>query len=79
MDWNKPCMESSLSLITELHGIVQNLELKTISCVLLGSDYGLKEGSKVVRTGKKACVPVSEALIGRVVDALGNPIDGKGQ
>jgi F-type H+-transporting ATPase subunit alpha len=63
---------------TGVRGIVQNLELKTIGCVLLGSDYGITEGSKVVRTGKKAGVPVSNALIGRVVDALGNPIDGKG-
>ena len=63
---------------TGVHGIVQNLEMKTIGCVLLGSDHGITEGSKVVRTGKKASVPVSNALIGRVVDALGCPIDGKG-
>ncbi|MFA9423844.1 MAG: F0F1 ATP synthase subunit alpha [Sedimentibacter sp.] len=63
---------------TGVRGIVQNLEMKTIGVVLLGSDYGLKEGSKVIRTGKKAGVPVSSALLGRVVDALGSPIDGKG-
>jgi len=63
---------------TGVHGIVQNLEMKSIGCVLLGSEYGLTEGSKVSRTGKKASVPVGEALIGRVVDALGAPIDGKG-
>lgn len=63
---------------TGIRGIVQNLSLKTIGCVLLGSDYGLTEGSKVVRTKKRAGVPVSEHLIGRVVDALGSPIDGKG-
>lgn len=63
---------------TGVRGIVQNLEMKTIGCVLLGSDYGLTEGSKVVRTGKRAGVPVSDQLIGRVVDALGSPIDGKG-
>jgi F-type H+/Na+-transporting ATPase subunit alpha len=63
---------------TGVRGIVQNLEIKTIGCVLLGSDYGLMEGSKVVRTGKRAGVPVSDKLIGRVVDALGAPIDGKG-
>ncbi len=61
-----------------VRGIVQNLDMKTIGCVLLGSDYGLTEGSKVVRTKKKAGVPVSDKLIGRVVDALGSPIDGKG-
>ena len=59
-------------------GIVQNLEMKTIGCVLLGSDHGLIEGSKVVRSGKRAGVPVGDALIGRVVNALGAPIDGNG-
>lgn len=63
---------------TGVYGIVQNLEYNTIGCVLLGSDHGIMEGSKVVRTGKKAGVPVSKALIGRVIDALGKPIDGKG-
>lgn len=63
---------------TGVRGIVQNLEKKTIGCVLLGSDYGLTEGSKVVRTNKRAGVPVSDKLIGRVVNALGSPIDGKG-
>lgn len=63
---------------TGVRGIVQNLDMKTIGCVLLGSDYGLTEGSKVVRTKKKAGVPVSDKLIGRVVNALGSPIDGKG-
>lgn len=64
---------------TGVRGIVLSLELKTIGCVLLGSDHGLSEGSKVYRTGKRAGVPVSEKLLGRVVDALGSPIDGKGQ
>lgn len=63
---------------TGVRGIVQNLNMKTVSCVLLGSDHGLKEGSKVVRTKKRAGVPVSDQVIGRVVDALGSPIDGKG-
>ena len=63
---------------TGVRGIVQSLEMKTIGIVLLGSDYGLTEGSKVVRTKKRAGVPVSDALLGRVVDALGSPIDGKG-
>lgn len=63
---------------TGVRGIVQNLETKTIGCVLLGSDYGLTEGSKVVRTKKRAGVPVSNQLIGRVVNSLGSPIDGKG-
>lgn len=59
-------------------GIVQNLEMKTIGCVLLGSDHGLVEGSKVVRSGKRAGVPVGDGLVGRVVNALGAPIDGNG-
>lgn len=63
---------------TGVRGIVQNLEMKTISCVLLGTDHGITEGSKVVRTGKKAGIPVSDQLIGRVINALGDPIDGKG-
>lgn len=61
-----------------VRGIVQNIEMKSVGCVLLGTDYGLSEGSKATRTGKKAGVPVGEALIGRVVNSLGNPIDGKG-
>lgn len=63
---------------TGVKGIVQNLEMKTIGVVLLGSDKDLQEGSKVTRTFKKASVPVGDAMIGRVVDALGAPIDGKG-
>ena len=63
---------------TGVRGMVQNLEMKSISCVLLGSDYGITEGSKVVRTKKKAGIPVSEGMLGRVVDELGSPIDGKG-
>lgn len=63
---------------TGVRGIVQNLEFKTVSVVLLGSDYGIKEGSQVVRTKKKAGIGVSNEMIGRVVDALGSPIDGEG-
>lgn len=59
-------------------GIVQNIEMKTIGVVLLGSEHELKEGSKVTRTFKKAGVPVGDNLIGRVVNALGAPIDGNG-
>ena len=59
-------------------GIAQNLEQKVIGCVLLGSDHGIVEGSKVTRTGKQAGVAVGEKMIGRVVDALGKPIDGLG-
>ena len=61
-----------------VRGIVQNLEMKTIGVVLLGSDRGLTEGSRVVRTGKKAGISVGDEMLGRVVNALGAPIDGKG-
>ena len=59
-------------------GLAQNLEENTVSIVLLGSDQGLKECSLVKRTGKVVSVPVGEGMIGRVVNALGQPIDGKG-
>ena len=60
------------------YGMAQNLEENTVSIVLLGADVGSKEGSIVKRTGKVVSVPVGEALIGRVVNALGQPIDGAG-
>ena len=60
------------------YGMAQNLEEDTVSIVILGSDQGIKEGDTVKRTGKVVSVPVGEKLIGRVVNALGAPIDGKG-
>ncbi len=59
-------------------GMAQNLEEDTVSIVILGSDQGIKEGDTVKRTGKVVSVPVGDGLIGRVVNALGEPIDGKG-
>ena len=59
-------------------GMALNLEETFVSCVLLGSDIGITEGSIVKRTGRVVSVPVGEELIGRVVNALGQPIDGKG-
>jgi len=59
-------------------GMAQNLEEETVSIVILGSDAGIKEGDIVKRTGRVVSVPVGEKLIGRVVNALGEPIDGKG-
>ncbi len=59
-------------------GMALNLEEGFVSAVLLGNDVGIAEGSVVKRTGKVVSVPVGEALIGRVVNALGEPIDGKG-
>ena len=58
-------------------GMAQNLEEDTVSIVILGSDEGIKEGDTVKRTGKVVSVPVGKGLIGRVVNALGEPIDGK--
>ena len=60
------------------YGMAQNLEEDTVSIVILGSDQGIKEGDTVKRTGKVVSVPVGSGLIGRVVNALGEPIDGKG-
>ena len=62
-----------------IYGMVQNLEAEHVGAVLLGSDYKIKEGDTVKRTGKVVEVPVGEALIGRVVNALGQPIDGLGE
>lgn len=64
---------------TGVRGIVQNIEDDSVGVVLLGDDYGLTEGSTVVRTCKRAGIGVSDELLGRVVDALGSPIDGQGQ
>ncbi|MEG2934957.1 MAG: F0F1 ATP synthase subunit alpha [Clostridium sp.] len=61
-----------------VYGLALNLEQDNVGCVLLGPEDGIKEGDIVKRTGRVVEVPVGEALIGRVVDALGNPIDGKG-
>ena len=61
------------------YGMAQNLEERSVSIVILGSDEGLREGDTVKRTGKVVSVPVGEQLIGRVVNALGEPIDGKGR
>ena len=60
------------------YGMAQNLEEDTVSIVILGTDSGIKEGDIVKRTGKVVSVPVGAGLIGRVVNALGEPIDGKG-
>ena len=62
----------------EVYGLVLNLEQESVGAVLLGGDTVIKEGDTVKRTGRIMQVPVGEAMIGRVVDALGRPIDGKG-
>lgn len=60
------------------YGMALNLEETAVSVVMLGSDEGVREGDIVRRTGKVVSVPVGDCMIGRVVDALGQPIDGKG-
>ena len=62
-----------------LKGMVQDIREDEIGCILFGEETGLAEGSKAVRTGRMAGIPVGEGFIGRVVNALGAPIDGKGQ
>lgn len=62
-----------------LKGMVQDIRKNEIGCILFGSDSGIREGTKVTRTGKRAGVPVGDAYIGRVVNALGEAIDGKGE
>ena len=61
-----------------LKGMVQDIRKDTIGCILFGKDTGIREGTKVVRTKKKAGIPVGEPFIGRISNALGAPIDGKG-
>ena len=73
------CMSGELvEFANGAYGMAQNLEENSVSIVMLGSDDGVKEGSVVKRTGKVVSVPVGEGLIGRVVNALGQPVDGKG-
>lgn len=60
-------------------GMVQDLKEGELGCILFGGDEEISEGSRVRRTGKVAGMPVGEAFLGRVVDALGSPIDGKGE
>lgn len=73
------CMEGELLIFpNNIYGMALNLEQDNVGCVLLGSEKGIKEGDIVKSTGKVVEVPVGEALVGRVVDSLGNPLDGKG-
>lgn len=62
-----------------IKGMVQDIQRNQVGCIIFGRDTEIKEGTKVTRTKKKAGVPVGEAFIGRIVNALGAPIDGKGE
>ena len=73
------CMSNELlEFEGDVYGMALNLERDFVGAVMLGSDAGIKEGSTVKRTGKIVSVPVGDDLLGRVVNALGQPIDGKG-
>ena len=73
------CMANELvRFSTGAYGMALNLEENSVAVVMLGSDAGIEEGDTVERTGRVVSVPVGEAMIGRVVDALGQPVDGKG-
>ena len=75
----RECMASELLEFDDgSFGMAQNLESETVSVALLSNTNHIKEGSSVRRTGKVLSVPVGEAMLGRVVNALGAPIDGKG-
>ncbi|MDE6706548.1 MAG: F0F1 ATP synthase subunit alpha [Oscillospiraceae bacterium] len=74
------CMSGELIQFEDgTYGMALNLEQDSVGAVLLGSDENIKEGSAVKRTGEIMSVPVGEALLGRVVNALGQPIDGAGE
>lgn len=62
-----------------IKGMVQDVRRNEIGCILFGSDTGIREGTKVTRSRRRAGIPVGEGFVGRVVDALGAPIDGKGE
>ena len=75
----RECMASELLEFEDgSFGMAQNLETETVSVALLSTTNNIKEGSSVKRTGKVLSVPVGEKMLGRVVNALGEPIDGKG-
>ncbi len=63
---------------TGVRGMALDLKRDTVGCILLGPDSGIREGSVVRRTGRPADMPVGEAMLGRVINAIGTPIDGKG-
>ena len=75
----RECMASELLEFEDgTFGLAQNLEDETVSVALLSNENKIREGSTVKRTGRVLSVPVGDGMLGRVVDALGNPIDGKG-
>ena len=75
----RACMASELLEFEDgSFGLAQNLEDETVSVALLSNENNIHEGSSVKRTGRVLSVPVGEGFLGRVVNALGEPVDGKG-
>ena len=64
---------------TGIKGMVQDIRKEEIGCILFGREGDIKEGTRVVRTGKRAGIPVGTGFLGRVINALGAPIDGQGE
>ena len=62
-----------------VRGMVQDIKRDQVGCIIFGKDTEIKEGTKVTRTKKKAGIPVGDAYLGRIINALGAPIDGKGE
>ena len=60
-------------------GMIQNIETDQVGCILFGREQAIREGMRAVRTRKRASIPVGDAFLGRVINALGDPIDGKGK
>lgn len=77
-DTDGKTLKESMANEDVLYGLVLNLEEDTVKVVVLGDTRRVEEGTKVKRTGKLLSIPVGDAIVGRVVDPLGNPIDGKG-
>lgn len=75
---NKAMAGELLDFGNDIYGLILNLEQDNVGAVILGGETAIKEGDEVKRTGAIMSVPVGDAMIGRVVDALGRPIDGKG-
>ena len=79
MVWNLGMAGELLEFPGGVMGMALNLEEDNVGAVLMGADTGIKEGDEVKRTGRISEVPIGMPLVGRVVNAIGEPIDGKGR
>ncbi|HTY01576.1 MAG TPA: F0F1 ATP synthase subunit alpha, partial [Bacteroidota bacterium] len=75
---SKALMSELIEFPHDVFGMVLNLEEDNVGCILFGETSEIKEGDTVKRTGRVASMPVGEAMLGRVINALGHPIDGRG-